>query len=176
MQRLVLRVAAALAVGGLTLTGCGLSSEPFSAAELEKTTLDELAGTAAEDKVSSVTCDGELEPEVGATQTCHSVYESGLNQELKLQVESIVDDTANFTYTPGTSFIDGEGVAKEAERVLAEEGLAPEDVTCEQIDFTSDATASCTGTVDGMPEVAFLAILGEVDPATGEYTISFKQV
>ena len=114
MSQLVFRTVAALCVIGLTLTGCGFRQEPFSATELEQTTLDALSSNATEDKVLSVSCDGELQPEVAAMQTCHGIYESGLHQELKLEVESIVDDTVNFTYTPGTSFIDGEGVAKRA--------------------------------------------------------------
>jgi len=176
MSHPAFRTAAVLVVAGLAVGGCSFSSKPFSAAELEQTTFDELSSGETEDKVLSITCDGELQPEVGATQTCHGVYESGLNQELKLEVESIVDDTANFTYAPGPSFIDGESVAKEAVRTLTGEGLVAEDVECQQIEFTSDATSECTATIDGDPEIAFMAVLGEVDPATGEYTMTFRAV
>lgn len=176
MRHPAVRAAAALAAGGLALTGCGFGSEPFSAAELEQTTLDQLTETAAEDRVLSVSCDGGLQPEVGATQTCHGVYESGLNQELTLEIESIVDDTANFTYAPVASFVDGAGLAREAVSALTEDGHVAEDVECEQIDITSNATSPCTATVDGAPEVAFLAVLGEVDPVTGEYTITFEVI
>jgi hypothetical protein len=174
MSQPAYRATAASAVAGLILTGCSFGSEPFSAAELERTTLDELSSSATEDLVVSVTCDGELQPEVGATQTCHGSYESGLNLELRLEIESIVEETANFTYTPVTSSIDGEGVAKQAVGNLTEAGYVAEDVECEQIELTAKATAACTATVDGDPDVAFMAVVGKVDPVTGDYTMRFR--
>jgi hypothetical protein len=176
MSQHVFRTAAASSFAGLVLTGCSLGSEPFSAAELETTTLDELSSSATDDEVVSVTCDGELQPEVGATQTCHGSYESGLALELRLEVESIVDDTANFTYTPVTSYIDGEGVADQALSNLTEEGYVAEDVECEQIELIAKATAACTATVDGDPDIAFMALMRKFDPATGDYTMLFRVV
>jgi len=177
MSQPAFRTAAAFAVAGMTLTACSLGgSEPFSAAELESTTLEELSSSAGEDEVESVICDGELQPEVGATQTCHGIYESGLNLELRLEIESIVDDTANFTFTPGTSFIDGEGVAEQALSNLTAEGYVARNVECEQIELTAKATAECTATVDGDPEVAFIAVVSKIDPVTGDYTMRFRVV
>lgn len=168
------KTVAVLALAGLALTGCGFGSKPISAADLEETTLEQLSGPDARDKVESVTCDGGLEPEVGATQVCEGVFRSGLTQELNLEVDSVEDNVANYSITPGDSVLSGDVVAEEAVTALTDQGFVVADVTCEDIAFRSDATAACTGTLDEEPDVSFNALFDDFNARTGEFSFLFE--
>ena len=176
MRHRTLRTVAVLWLAAPAVTGCGFGSEPISAADLEKTTFEQLSGPESRDRVESVTCEGGLEPEVGATQVCVGVFSSGLTQELDLEVDSVEDNVANYSITPGESVLSGDVVAAEAVTALTDQGFVVADVTCEDIAFRSDASAACTGTLDEEPDVAFNALFDEFDERTGEFSFVFEAV
>jgi len=166
-----------LAVACVALSGCSVSlggPDAVPASDLEKTTTEQFTGKDVADQLTSIRCDGDLEAKVGATQTCQADFESGLSQELTLEVDSVEGEVANFSYRPGPGVLSAEGVATQATAVLTEQGSTVDGLTCQDIPMEDDATSECSGTVDGVSGATVVASLSDVDLLTGSYSMTVE--
>lgn len=164
----------ALATSACALALAGCSAAGVDSAELEDSVLADFSTDGAPDPMTSVECDGGLAAEIAATQICRAEFESGLLQELELQVQDVSDARTDFDVRAVDSVLSGDGVARLAEQTFARQGVALADVSCEDVEAVNGAEGECTATVDGTPGVVFSATMSRVAIASGDINMDFE--
>lgn len=93
---------AALAVGGMALTGCGGTEPAVAPPTVAKTKLQTMAKskleTAAKRKAKSVTCDDGIVGEVGATQRCVLTAKDGTRYGVTATVRAVESDNVKIDF------------------------------------------------------------------------------
>lgn len=147
------RIAAA-AVCALALTACSgevsIGSSNVSQSELE----EQVAGAFTPDDPEaavSAACDGEVEAERDATQTC--VVSVGEDEaDVRVVVTSVDGDDVNFDLVP---FVPADAVGSAVEASLAEQNIVIDSIDCpEELAGEVGATLECAVTADGQEATA----------------------
>jgi hypothetical protein len=154
-MRTHLAVLAGLAAGlAMALAGCSIdiggdsdsdsassSSEPMSQSDLEKKVLD---GLTVEDQNAEpdVTCSGDLEAEVDATQDCHITVGQEF-ADVHVVVTEVDDD--GISDADINTYLPGDRVAQAVKADLDAKGVAVDSVACDdELAGEEGATVTCT--------------------------------
>lgn len=169
-------LAAFLGTAALTLVGCSgevsVGGDPtVEQSEIESVVAGNITGADAADV--EVTCDGDLDAEVGATQDCLATYE-GSSTGIRITVDQVNDDDVDFSTV---MFVTAEELATAVGDFYTGQGIGVTGVTCDgelvgeagetaQCDVSSDtdgdATVEATATgTDGLTVNFDLEVVSE---------------